>query len=178
MKDHQGETTLSIFVPNLKILLAQAGTTVREPPAFFNPGGWFGTVGSLLTILLGEGTPVLGATLVVVIFGDTLAGVLRARILPDETMTGARFAGGLLGKFLLLMLIPAAKGMDVALNAMSINLDLAGLNLITGTMAGLIMHESASIWRNVVRVKGTFVGGETLRKVMTLFGPRDDGGEK
>ena len=180
MRDRgERETTLTVMVPNLKIAAVQVQQTLRgDAAAIWNPGGWAGAIASFLTLILGDGTAHLAAWIVVLMLFDLASGLLRARILPEQEVCWPKFAGGMLGKLLLLMLIPAAKGADVALRAAGVALEWGDLTVVTFTMAGLMMHESGSIWRNVTLVKGRLTAGAAIARAISLFGARAQGLEE
>lgn len=129
----------------------QAVTTL--PP--LNEGTIVGGIGASLAVLFGAGAARLWLAVLVLMLADLLAGLLRALVRPDEEVSGAAFLGGFLGKLLLLLLVPAAGGVDAVAALLPKLAEFTdGLPATTVVLCALILHESASIVQNVKRAKG------------------------
>ena len=127
---------------------------VTTPPAV-NEGTVVGGIGSTLAVLFGAGAARLWVAALILMLLDLIAGLLRALVRPDEEVSGAAFLGGFLGKLLLLLLVPAAGGIDaVAALLPKVAEFTDGLPATTVVLCALILHESASIVQNVKRAKG------------------------
>lgn len=127
---------------------------VTTPPAA-NEGTVVGGIGASLAVLFGAGAARLWVAVLVLMLADLLAGLLRALVRPDEEVSGAAFLGGFLGKLLLLLLVPAAGGVDAVAALLPKLAEFTdGLPATTVVLCALILHESASIVQNVKRAKG------------------------
>jgi phage-related holin len=84
---------------------------------------------------------------------DLAAGLLRALVVHDEDVSGARFVTGVLKKLLMLTLVFPAAMVDRVAHISGVVSD--GVGPVTfAIMVGLMMYEGASITRNVKRAVG------------------------
>src|SRR5690606_29679079 len=103
----------------------------------------------------GAGAARLWVAALILMLLDLIAGLLRALVRPDEEVSGAVFLGGFFGKLLLLLLVPAAGGIDAVASLIPKVAEATdGLPATTVVLCALILHESASIVQNVKRAKG------------------------
>ena len=127
---------------------------VTTPPTL-NEGAIVGGIGSTLAVLFGAGAARLWVAALILMLLDLLAGLLRALVRQDEEVSGAAFLGGFFGKLLLLLLVPAAGGVDAVASLLPKLAEFTdGLPATTVVLCALILHESASIVQNVKCAKG------------------------
>jgi len=138
-----------------------------------NPGLWAASAPPLVASLLGAKGEVLFYYVLVLMGCDLLSGLLRALIRPDEEVDGIRFLGGVLGKLLMLMVLPVAHAMDFAITLTSV-VDAGARPLVLAALIALAAHEGASIVQNVLRVKPEMARAlEPLIKVLRQYRKED-----
>lgn len=137
------------------VVARSAAQTVSRLPEI-SPGSLIAGGMGLIAAVIGAEQAVLMVYLLVLMGVDLAGGLLRALILTDEEVDWRRFMGGILGKFMLLLLLPVAQSVDHVVGSNPI--------VVKAVLVGLMMHEGSSIVQNVIRVKGGIeVAMELLR---------------
>lgn len=142
-------------------------TVVRMPE--FNVGTWLAGAAAFLAAIAGANAPELVIWIFVLMGADLLAGLIRALLVSGEDVCPKRFAGGVLGKMLLVLLLVPAAGVD---RVLQLTLPLAGVEigdvvpLTFAVLIGLVMHECGSIVRNISAAIGdTWVARRILHVI-------------